>query len=342
MRVGVPAGFVGHFHEAGFYASDTEFRALILPFVKEGITASEPVVIGYDERKSDLLRSWVDEPSAVTFVADNSLYATPARAIANYRELFERYVVAGAPQVRIAGDVPHPGNGSTFEGWDRYEFAVNTVWDQFPVRSLCLYDATTVPAPVKDVVERTHPSILTADGEHRDNTRFEGGLVTSACLPAVADPLQATIPAVELSNPTAADARHALDQIGRGRVDDHTLHHLILAISEAVTNARLHGVPPATVRIWATRDRLVATVHDSGDGPLDPLTGLVPMSRTTFGTGLGLWITHLLDIDAAFISTADGFTLRLRASRDPRSCSREGDESLCVRGESPTSANAGE
>lgn len=316
MRLGVLDGFAGHFHEAGFYASDADFRTLIVPFVKEGITAGEPVVIGYDERKSDLLRWWLDEPSAVTFVADNSLYATPARAIATYRGLFEHHVASGAPQIRIAGDVPHPGNGGRFEGWDRYEFAVNTVWDEFPVRSLCLYDATTVPEPVRNVVERTHPRILTAAGEHRINNRYEGP-GTNARFPTLADPLEASTPTVELIDPSAAEARHALEQIGRGRVEDHTLDDLLLGISEAVTNARLHGVPPTIVHIWAARDRLVANVQDRGHGPTDPLAGLVPMSKTTFGTGLGLWVTHLLDIDAALISTTDGFSLRLRAGRNP-------------------------
>ena len=82
-------------------------------------------------------------PAAVAFIADNSLYATPARAIASYWQLFERCSAAGAAQIRIAGDVPHEGNGGRFAGWDRYESAANTVWDRFPVWSRCLYDATT-------------------------------------------------------------------------------------------------------------------------------------------------------------------------------------------------------
>ena len=89
MRTGAARGHAGHFHEAGFYVSDTEFRALIVPFVEEGIAAGEPVIIGYDDRKNALVHSWVTDPSAVTFLADNSLYATPARAIAAYRRLFE-------------------------------------------------------------------------------------------------------------------------------------------------------------------------------------------------------------------------------------------------------------
>jgi len=71
------------------YGSDAEFRALIVPFVEEGAAAGEPVIIGYDGRKSALLRSWLADPSAVEFIGDKGLYATPARAIATYRRLFE-------------------------------------------------------------------------------------------------------------------------------------------------------------------------------------------------------------------------------------------------------------
>jgi hypothetical protein len=116
MRTGAARGQVGHFHEAGFYDSDAGFAALILPFVEEGLAAGEPVIIGYDDRKAGLLRSWLADPSAVEFIGDQSLYATPTRAIATYWQLFESHVAEGAAQIRIAGDVPHPGNGRRFEG----------------------------------------------------------------------------------------------------------------------------------------------------------------------------------------------------------------------------------
>jgi hypothetical protein len=133
MRTGAARGQEGHFHEVGFYGSDAEFRDLIVPFAEEGIAAGEPVIIGYDNRKNALVRSWLTEPSAVTFLADTSLYATPSRAIATYRRLMEFHAARGAGQIRITGELPHPGNGGNFEGWDRYEAAVNTVWDDFPV-----------------------------------------------------------------------------------------------------------------------------------------------------------------------------------------------------------------
>jgi anti-sigma regulatory factor (Ser/Thr protein kinase) len=316
VRAGAARGQVGHFHEAGFYASDAEFAALIVPFVEEGLAAGEPVIIGYDERKAGLLGSWLSDPSAVEFVGDANLYVTPTRAIAAYRRLFEFHVTAGAGQIRVAGDVPHPGNGRRFEGWDRYEWAVNSVWQDLPVWGLCLYDTTATPQPVLDVVERTHPRFVSPSGQRRASPRYQDVLAFE-CIPAPPDPLEATTPMVELTDRAVADVRHAITQIGRGRLADTTLADLTLGTSEAAGNALLYGRRPVTVRIWAAQERVVVRVHDTGPGPADPLAGLVPAPPGTSSPGLGLWVIHQLDIDVALIHAGDGFTVRLRAGSIP-------------------------
>jgi anti-sigma regulatory factor (Ser/Thr protein kinase) len=311
MRTGAAGGHVGHFHEAGLYSSDAEFRALIVPFAEEGIAAGEPVIIGYDDRKSGLLRSWLTDPSAVEFIADNSLYATPARAIATYRRLFEFHLAMGAGQIRIAGDVPHPGNGGRFEGWDRYECAVNTVWQDFPVWGLCLYDIATAPAAVLDAVERTHPRILSPSGDRHPSDRYQDLTLFHGLAPAP-DPLEQFTPLIELTDRPSAEARHALTQVGRGRLPDTVLDNLLLGITEAITNAQLHGDPPVTVRIWASPDRVVVHVHDHGPGPAHPLAGLIPPASNATTAELGLWVIHQLNIDVALIYSDTGFTVRLR------------------------------
>jgi anti-sigma regulatory factor (Ser/Thr protein kinase) len=312
MRTGAARGHTGHFHEAGFYGSDAEFRALIVPFVEEGIAAGEPVIIGYDGPKNALVRSWLTDPSPVTFVADNSVYATPARAIANYRRLFELHAAAGAGQIRVTGVPPHPGNGGSFDGWDRYEAAVNTVWDDLPVWGLCLYDTATAPAAVLDAAERTHPHIVAPSGTHRLNDRFQEASVFKA-LPSAPDPLEQTRPTAELIDTPPAEARRALTQIGEGRVAAPILEDLLIGVTEAVSNALLHGRGSVTVRIWATSDRIVINVHDQGGGPADPLAGLVLAPSSIPDAGLGLWLIHQLDIDVALNHVHDGFTVRLRS-----------------------------
>jgi len=316
MRTGAAHGHVGHFHEAGFYRSDAEFRALIVPFAEEGIAAGEPVVLAYDARKSGLLRAWLTAASAVDFIGDETAYAAPARAIATYRRLFESHVARGAGQIRVAGELPQLSNGGSFEGWDRYESAVNTVWDDFPVWGRCLYNTTTASAAVVDVVRRTHPYLVSPTGQRRASDGYQDPVAFEG-LPYVPDPLESSRPLTELVNRPAAEARHALAQIARGRIPDPTLEDLLIGVTEAVANAQHHGRPPATVRIWASPDSIVVTVHDTGTGPADRLAGLVPAAGSTSdrGLGLGLWVIHQLDVDVTLRHTGDGFTVRLRHLR---------------------------
>jgi hypothetical protein len=239
-------------HEAGFYRSDAEFGALIIPFVEEGVAAGEPVILGYDDRKASLLRSWLADPDAVTFITGNSLYATPARAIASYWQMFEQFTSAGAAQIRIAGDVPHEGNGGLFAGWDRYESAINSVWDRFPVWSRCLYDTTTASARVLDAAERTHSRIVLPSGSYQPSHRFQTAAEFEP-LPPDPDPLEQSAPAIEMADPSEARVRHAIAGIAHGQLPDAALQDLVIAASEAVSNARRHGRPPVTVRIWPGR-----------------------------------------------------------------------------------------
>lgn len=305
-----------HRHAAAFYASDEQFRSLIVPFVEEGIAAGQPVILSYGERKSALLRGWLREPSRAVFQGGTGLYATPAATIAAYGRLFAEHVAAGATGIRIAGDVPHEGNGGRFDGWDRYESAVNVVWQHLPVRSLCLYDAATVPAAVRDVVERTHPHLVGAAGGPRANSRYQEPSVFIG-RPAHRDPLESSPPTVELADPTPAQARHAVRRTARGHVGDGALEDLELAVSEAVANASVHGRPPVTFRAWVVPGRVLAHVHDTGQGPGNYLAGLIASPPIGQGAGIGLWISHQLDLDIDLIREPGGFTVRIGATAKP-------------------------
>ncbi|MGY1617057.1 anti-sigma factor RsbA family regulatory protein [Geodermatophilus sp. SYSU D00691] len=317
MRTGAARGHTGNFHEAGFYGSDAEFLSLIVPFVREGTAAGEPVVLGYDTRKSHLLRHALPGTDGVTFLGDARLYARPAGAIEAYRRAFEEHVSAGAGQIRIAGDVPHEGNGGRFAGWDRYESAVNVVWQDHPVWSRCLYDATTVPDVVRDVVERTHRRLVSPDGAAAASPRYEE-VGEYRALPPEPDPLEGTPPDVELVDSSLKRTRATVTDVARPLLDADACDELVFGASEAVINAQLYGRPPTAVRVWTTQDRVVVRVHDRGPGPADPLTGLVPTPEGTSGAGLGLWLcSQLASVDVALVTGDDGFAVRLRAGRLP-------------------------
>ena len=88
---------------------------------------------------------------------------------------------------------------------------------------------------------------------------------------------------------------------------------MILATSEAVANAILHGQRPIVLRIWEQPDRMIVTVTDTGTGPVDPFAGLLPPPDSS-GSGLGLWISHQL-VDITHRRHPGGYTVRMTAAR---------------------------
>ena len=94
------------------------------------------------------------------------------------------------------------------------------------------------------------------------------------------------------------------------QLDPADIDHLVFAVSEVVTNALIHGRRPVRSRLWTAADRIVVTVTDRGDGPADPVAGLLPVIGTC-SAGLGLWLTHQLCSHVTLDTTDDGFTIRL-------------------------------
>jgi histidine kinase-like protein len=93
-------------------------------------------------------------------------------------------------------------------------------------------------------------------------------------------------------------------------LDPSDIQHLVVAVSEAVTNVVSHGRPPVRFRRWTAPDRIVATVSDRGDGPADPFAGLLPVTDTC-SAGCRLWLTHQLCGHVTLDTTDNGFTIGL-------------------------------
>ncbi|WP_236718132.1 sensor histidine kinase [Actinoplanes sp. TFC3] len=198
------------------------------------------------------------------------MYTRPAAAIRWYRKRFASYVAAGARQIRVIGEVPQPELGARWDWWARYESAINVAYDDFPLWSMCAYDTRVASEPVLRDVACTHPRFAEPGDRHVGNPAFAEPRVflTQDRLP-VPDPLQAGPPTAELSEPTPAQARHAVRAADQGlRPED--ISDLVVAVSETVTNAARHGRSPVRLRVWSAPDRILVTVTDAGAGPKDP------------------------------------------------------------------------
>jgi anti-sigma regulatory factor (Ser/Thr protein kinase) len=316
MRSGAAAGTVGYFHETALYGSDDELMDVVAPFLLDGVEAGEPTLVTFGERNADLVRKALGPACGVTFLPGADQYARPASAIRSYQRTFARLESLGAEQIRVVGDVPHPGTGGLWDEWVRYEAIVNEAYAPYPVWGLCPYDTRTAPDEVIADVLATHPHIAGADG-HVANPRFVDPLaVVQGTLQAPPDPLQAELPAVVLRGASPPDARRAAQaaaiqaRLGQGPTED-----LLLVVSELVSNAHLHGRPPLVVRMWVAAGRVVLAVSDAGTGVADPFAGL--LDPGTDPGGRGLWLTQQVCTDIALTTDADGFTIRACVARHP-------------------------
>lgn len=317
-RSGAPYGHVGCYHEAAYYGSDAEFLAIVIPFLEDGLAASEPTVASFAERNVALVQRELGATSGVTFVHAAVRYQTPATTIRADTAAFARYVAQGALQIRVVGDMPHARTSTSWNSWARYEAVVDRAYDGFPVWVLCPYDTRAAPRHVLDEVSSTHQHAATSAGDHLQNTRYIDPEVFLSHRVGFVDPIELTPPRFEMTDPTPVAARRAIAQLlTESRIDPVAVEGFELAVSEAVTNAVVHGRPPAVVRAWYPDPyRAVVTVTDSGPGITDPFAGLWPRSDGRPG-GRGLLIAHRACADVSYRRDDSGFTIVLEAGVSP-------------------------
>jgi hypothetical protein len=154
----------GYLHEAVLYDSDEEFLGVVVPFLQEGVAAGEPCLVALGASTTRLVRAAVADAIGLTFLGDR--YDRPASVIRSNRDLFAAHVADGASLIRVASEVPHPGVGAPWDGWARYEAAVNRAYAEFPLWGLCAYDTRITPGSVLDDVARTRPHLATAARYH--------------------------------------------------------------------------------------------------------------------------------------------------------------------------------
>jgi anti-sigma regulatory factor (Ser/Thr protein kinase) len=307
---------VGYFHEMAAYDSDDELLQVVVPHVLEGAAAGDPTFVALHPREAQLVREALPDGTAgVTFLPPLTSRARPPAAIRSLVEQVGKLVDDGAEQVRAVNTVPHPGLGAAWDGWRQYEAAINELLADVPVWGLCLYDRRLAPSDVLHDAARTHPHVATPSGAHLRNDRFEDPKAFLRSVRPTVHALEAGPPAVALSDPQPREARLAIDDLGhRAGLDEDRLADLLIATSETVTNAAMHGQPPVSVRAWAAGPRMLVVVNDRGPGPDDPYLGLSPTASALEGNGgFGLWLAHQL-VDVTYEHGADGFTVRLSTS----------------------------
>ena len=280
-------------HEAFFYASQDEFTAGTLPFVRDAVSADEPVLVVLDSAKITALRSALGaDANRVAFADMSEVGANPARIIPIWQDFVERHSVGGR-RVRGVGEPIWAGRSpAELAECKRHEELLNIAFDDSAFHLLCPYDSASLDRVVLDDARRSHPAVR-EDGITTASVSYPGVVALSAPFDEpLAPPLE--VPAVrefaagDLHDVRAWVQAHAATA---GLTSERTAD-LVLAVNEITTNSLMYGGGQGAVSIWREHNAVICEVRDGGriTNPLADRTR--PVSGVAGGRGL--WLTNAL------------------------------------------------
>jgi len=125
-------------HEALVYSSTDELAAGALPFVQQGLTRGDQLLVVLREAGRTVLQEALGRDAAQIEFADAiDWYQSPEHAFQRYgRYLADRFD-DGASRVRVVAEVIWPQSSKTADvaEWKRYESALNVAWASTPATS---------------------------------------------------------------------------------------------------------------------------------------------------------------------------------------------------------------
>jgi hypothetical protein len=151
-------------HRVLIYSSDEEYLASSVPFLVEGITRSDCVLLVTAKRQMGLLRDALgDNAQHVEFSDSSEWYRSPLAASNGYHTFVKERFERGAPWIRIIGEPVWTGRSEAeVAQWIRYESMLNLSFASSPATIVCPYNARSVPDRVLAGARLTHPDAVRA------------------------------------------------------------------------------------------------------------------------------------------------------------------------------------
>lgn len=303
-------------HEALLYAGMDEFLAGTLAFIREGLAASEAILVVVAAPKIAALTARLGADAArMQFKDMAQVGANPARIIPAWHEFVDSHARAGRP-FRGIGEPIYPERSATeLVECQRHEALLNVAFDGGPSwRLLCPYNTTALSLDVIEEAHRSHPYVA------YDHTYAASGLYPEAV--TLLSPFTSSLPeppairATLAFNGTGLRAVRRLVSIQAARAGftSQPIADLVVAVNEVVTNSIEHGGGCGTLGVWRDGDVLICEVRDGGhlDDPLADRRRPAPEQDG----GRGLWLANQLCDLVQVRSFTTGTTVRLHMHRD--------------------------
>lgn len=299
----------GFRHEALLYRGVAALAHSLLPFVREGISRGEPVLVALPSDRIDALRDALgDDADRASYLDITEAGANPARIIGEWRHFVDAH--PGATGLRGMGELVWSGRRAVeLEECRLYEALLNVAFDDGPAwQLLCPYDVDALPADVIEDVTLTHPEVRSAAGPRSDGYgghRYAHLGFAQALAPAPVRTAHALFDGAGLG----ALRGQARVVCARAGLSAAATDDLVLALHEVATNSVEHGGGCGELRTWTRPDVLVFEVSDLGVID-DPLVGRQAASDLAEG-GRGVWLANQLCDLVQIRSSSRGTVVRL-------------------------------
>ena len=293
-------------HNALVYESEDEYVARSVAFLKEGLAAGQGAIVANTRPGLAAMREALGPDAAhVTFVDDSASYTRPAKTLAAYHHVYAE-LLAKTPSVRAVADVQCGPDPAEWDLWIAYEAVFNRSFAHLPVWVLCSYNVAALPDPVVEGVWRTHPEVVAGD-TWIPSGHFEDPDELMRSLTPVPGPLPA-LRSISFGGGVEAFRERLARELAAEDVPANAALEMLLAATEVVNNAVVHGSGVEEVRVGRADGRFVCEIVDRGPGLDDPTAGyLAPRP----GRGSGLWVARQLTWQIEFFWSPGGFTSRL-------------------------------
>ncbi|WP_367138080.1 anti-sigma factor RsbA family regulatory protein [Saccharothrix sp. HUAS TT1] len=298
-------------HEALLYRDDEQYLAGTVPFVRDGLTAGEPVLVAVPQRGIDLLRPALGrQAEQVEFLDMRRAGRNPGRIIPGVLAAFTDNATAAGGRVRIVAEPIWPDRTDLeYPACVQHEALVNTAFEDRPAWILCPYDAANLtPEAVRDA-EFTHSTVVAAE-QRRPSTGYREPFL-------VAEEFNLPLPPPP---PGALTRRFDLDALGGARrlvaefatgagLTADQVEDLVLAVNELTTNSVVHAGGTGTLLLWREGGTVVCEVRDRGR-IANPMMGRRNPGVSAHG-GYGVMLVNLLCDLVRVHTREDGTVIRV-------------------------------
>jgi anti-sigma regulatory factor (Ser/Thr protein kinase) len=299
-------------HDALQYRDEAQLLDTVVPFLREGADAGDSVVMICGPDNAERLRHALGTGRRVIELPRERVYGGTVAALAAYRDLLERERRRGSRRVRVVNEIDFGPRPSGQWEWARFDAALDHTLTPYPIWNLCLYDRRRVPAEILRAGRSSHSHLLrgarrTRNPDYTDPVKLLGDVRMRW-----RDPLEDGPPQLDVTDPADLAALRAVVErtLSGDGIAPHAVREFVLAVSEVVTNAIIHGAPPVRIRLWSAGGRALCAVRDEGRC-FSPYSGYLPTTRTVGTGGMGLWLARRMSDDLTVDSTGDACTVRL-------------------------------